>query len=135
MKSLSECFYRGHPVNLPDMCGILLRLHTYFIVVLADIEKAFLQIGMQEYERDVTKFLCFKSSNKPERVEGNLSIYHFCCVLFGTVRSLFLVEATLRFHLRKEGSAIGDIIYDNIYVDNLCIRANSVEEAHHIYKK
>ena len=60
------------------MCGILLRFRIYTIVVLADIEKAFLQIGIQEYERDVTRFLWFKNVNEPEKIEGNLSVYRFC---------------------------------------------------------
>ena len=40
--------------------GILLRFRQYPIVMLADIEKAFLQVGIQEKERDVTRFLWFK---------------------------------------------------------------------------
>ena len=50
-----NCLFRG-PIDLLDMFGILLRFRIYTIVVLADIEKAFLQISIQEYERDVTRF-------------------------------------------------------------------------------
>ena len=117
------------------MCGILLRFHFYIIVVLTDFEKAFLQIGIQEYDRDTTRFLWFNNSNEPEKVEGNLSVYRFCHVPFGIVCSPFLLEATLKFHLKKEGSAIANMIHDNIYVDNLCVRANSVDEACSIYKE
>ena len=113
------------------MCGILLRFRIYTIVVLGDIEKAFLQIGIQEYERDVTRFLWFKNVNEPEKIEGNLSVYRFCRVPFGIVCSSFLLEATLK----KEGSAIANMIRDNIFVDNLCVGANSVDEACNIYKE
>ena len=133
-KGLNECIFRG-PINLPDMCGILLKFHIYIIVVLADIEKAFLQIGIQDYERDVTRFLWFNNPNEPEKVEGNLTVYRFCRVPFGIVCSPFLLEATLKFHLKKEGSAIANMIRDNIYVDNLCVGANSVDEACSIYKE
>ena len=75
-KSLNECLFRG-PNNLPDMCGILLRFRICIIVVVADFEKAFLQIGIQEYERDVTRFLWIKNSNESEKVKGNLSVYLF----------------------------------------------------------
>ena len=51
MKSLNECLYRG-PITLPNMCDVLIRFHMYFIAILANIEKAFLQIGIQENERD-----------------------------------------------------------------------------------
>ena len=43
IKSLNECLYRG-PITLPNMCGVLIRFRMYFIAILADIEKAFLQI-------------------------------------------------------------------------------------------
>ena len=75
MKGLNECLYRG-TINLPDMCGILLRFHIYYIVILGDIEKTFLQIGIKEQERDVTRFLWFKDPNKPQIVEGNLCIVY-----------------------------------------------------------
>ena len=37
--------------------------------------------------------------------------------------------------MKKEGSAIANMIRDNIYVDNLCVGANSVDEAYSIYKE
>ena len=55
MSSLNKCLHQG-PVILPDLCGLLIRFRTYPIVVLADIEKAFLQVGIQDAERDVTRF-------------------------------------------------------------------------------
>ena len=45
--------------------------------------------------------------------------------------SPFLFEETLRFHLLKEGSHTAKVICDNIYVDNVCVGANSIEEALH----
>ena len=64
-----------------------------------------------------------------------MSVYRFCRVPFGIVCIPFLLEATLKLHLKKEGSDIANMIRDNIYVDNLCVGANSVDEAYSIYKK
>ena len=50
------CLYRG-PVLLEDLSGILLRFRLHKIAIIADIEKAFLQIGLQEKDGDVTLFL------------------------------------------------------------------------------
>ena len=45
-KSLNECLYRG-PVMLNDLCGLLMRFRLRTVAIVADIEKAFLQIGLQ----------------------------------------------------------------------------------------
>ena len=49
-KSLTECLYRG-PVLLNDMCGLLMRFRLHKIGIVSDIEKAFLQVGLQPNER------------------------------------------------------------------------------------
>ena len=54
MKSLSECLHRGL-VILEDLCGLLLRFRTRRIGIIADIEKAFLQVGLRQVDRDVTR--------------------------------------------------------------------------------
>ena len=59
--SLNDCLYRG-PIILPDLCGLLLRFRLYPIIVLADIKKAFLQVGLQEKERSTTRFLWLKDT-------------------------------------------------------------------------
>jgi len=55
VSSLNECLFCG-PIILPDLCGLLLRFRLYEIVLLADVEKVFLLIGIKERERDVTCF-------------------------------------------------------------------------------
>ena len=55
-KSLNECLYKG-PNLLSDLCGILLCFRTQSIAILSDIEKAFLQVGIHEADRDDTRFL------------------------------------------------------------------------------
>ena len=79
---------------MPDLCGILLRLRTYPTIILANIEKAFLQIGIQEEDRKITRFLWFRDVDRPEQVQGNLDTYRFCRVPFGIVCSPFLLEGT-----------------------------------------
>ena len=95
-KSLNECLYRG-PVLLPDLCGILFRLRLHPIAVLADIEKAFLQVGIQEPDRDVTRFLWFKDDDV--RV-SEYDVYRFCRVPFGIICSPYLLAGTVKFHLK-----------------------------------
>ena len=132
VNSLNECLHRG-PVVLPDLCGLLLRFRLYLIVILADIEKAFLQIGIQEFERDVTRFLWLRDLSNMEVSGNNLIVYRFCRVPFGLVCSPFLLGATLKFHLQQQGTPLSLNIMDNIYVDNVLVGADDVREACDIY--
>ena len=132
VNSLNECLHRG-PVILPDLCGLLLRFRLYLIVILADIEKAFLQIGIQEFERDVTRFLWLRNLSDMDVSEDNLIVYRFCRIPFGLVCSPFLLGATLKFHLQKQGTPLSLNIMNNIYVDNVLVGADDVKEACDIY--
>ena len=82
-KSLNECLYPG-PTTLKDLTGILLRFRLNEIAVVADIEKAFLQIGLLEEAKDITRF--FRLKNKGYlTVENNVQVYRFNMVPFGII--------------------------------------------------
>ena len=70
-KSLNECLYRG-PVILEDLCGLLLRFRMKKIGLVSDIEKAFLQVGLHEADRDVTRSLWLKDIQKSVSKENLL---------------------------------------------------------------
>ena len=55
-ESLNECLYRG-PVILEDLCGLLLRFRTHKVALTADMERAFLQVGLQPTDEEVTRLL------------------------------------------------------------------------------
>ena len=97
VQSLNECLYRG-PVMLQDLTGILLRFHLNKVAVVADIEKAFLQIGLNKNARNVTRFFWLKDITHLT-VENNIEVYRLCRVPFGIISSPFLLGATLDHHL------------------------------------
>ena len=70
-KSLNDCLYRG-PVMLKDLCGLLVRFRLHQIAVVADIEKAFLQIGLQSKQRDVTRFVWMKDYKEAKVDDENI---------------------------------------------------------------
>ncbi|XP_045215048.2 uncharacterized protein LOC123565244 [Mercenaria mercenaria] len=99
-KCLNECLYRG-PVMLQDLCGMLMRFRMQPIAIVADIEKAFLQVGLQVVQRDTTRFVWLKDCAYPKLNEQNIQEYRFCRVPFGVASSLFLLGATVDFHLKS----------------------------------
>lgn len=133
-KSLNECLYRG-PVLLKDLVGLLLRFRLKKIALVADIEKAFLQLGLQPQERDVTRFIWLKDLRNLAVVGDNLQEFRFCRIPFGIKSSPYLLAATIEHHLQNHGSKIADQIRQDIYVDNVISGANSTEEAIDTYKE
>jgi len=73
----------------------------YPIIVLADIEKAILQVGIYKEDRDVAQFLWLEDTTRVE-IEDNLATYRFCRVPFGMNCSPFLLVATIKFHLKRK---------------------------------
>ena len=118
---------------MPDLCGVLFHFRTRPIAIFSDVEKAFLQVGIREADRDVTRFLWIKNLSNLKVTESNLDTYRFSHVPFGVVCSSFLLGGTIKFHLRKIGTPIALDISNNIYVDNVSLGANSVEEVYKIY--
>jgi hypothetical protein len=115
--SINECLYRG-PVILQDLVGLLLRFRLHRIAVVSDIEKAFLQIGLQITERDQARFFFPKDISKPITKE-NLVTYRFTRVPFGYVSSPFLLGACILHLLQSVGSEVARKIEQNLYVDNV----------------
>ncbi|XP_053395705.1 uncharacterized protein LOC128555912 [Mercenaria mercenaria] len=132
-KSLNECMYRG-PVMLQDLCGMLLRFRIQHVAVVTDIEKAFLQIGLQSNQRDVTRFLWLKDFEKPIFDADNIQEYRFCRVPFGVISSPFLLGAIVDYHLKSYNDEIAEKLRNNIYVDNVISGAENTSEAIKLYK-
>ena len=119
--SLNECLYVG-PNLLTDLVEILVRFRRWPVAVSGDIKRAFLQIGVREEDRDVHRFLWCK--------DGTVRVMRFTRLPFGNCASPFLLNATIRYHLKEVGdSPTVREISDNMYVDNLMIGADSDEEA------
>ena len=131
--SLNKCLYRG-PILLHNLTGILLRFRMKQIAMVADIEKAFLQIGLQEDAKGVTRFFWLKNKTITN-VENNIQAYRFCRVPFGIICSPFLLAATIDHHLKFSDSNTAQNIKDNIYVENVITGTQSVYQAKEFYSK
>jgi hypothetical protein len=117
--SLNDCLHTG-PLLLKELVGILLRFRRMRNVILADIEKAFLQLSVRIQDRDCTRFLWFDDPNEvdPENIHfEKCIIFRFCRVSFGLTVSPFLLNATIREHLMLFDLPLAHIIEENLYVD------------------
>ena len=95
--SLNEILYKGPCLN-PQLYDLLLKFRIYPIAMVADIEKAYLQILVDESDRDFLRFLWYKDifGEVPE-----ICKYHFCTVIFGATCSQFLLNGTIRIHAKR----------------------------------
>ncbi|MCP3665660.1 MAG: DUF1759 domain-containing protein, partial [Gammaproteobacteria bacterium] len=131
--SLNECLYKG-AVILPDLAGVLLRSRVAPILMLSDIEKAFLQVGLLESDRDLTRFFWLRDFTQPPFGE-NVIVYRFCRVPFGVISSPYLLAATIRYHLSNVSTELANEIRKNIYVDNVMIAVKNHADAMDSYWK
>ena len=90
--SINDCMFTGPPVQ-PLIWDIMVRARTFTNLLLGDIEKAFLQIGGNEEDRDTFRFLF--------NVKGEERHLRFMRVPFGLEASPFLLGATLQNHLQQ----------------------------------
>ena len=88
---LNDCPYSSSKFDLRIM-DILLRLQTHKVSLVADIEKAFLQISIAKKDRNALRFFWVDDATKP-----NPEIITLCFtrVPFGVTSSPFLLIATM----------------------------------------
>lgn len=119
---------------LEDLTGLLIKFREHPIGIVADVEKAFLQLGLQDLDRDVTRFLWLKDPNRGPSPD-NILHFRFCRVPFGVIASPFLLNAAIRYHLTKSNNTLMRQIADDIYVDNVVTGAQSTSDALKLYKE
>ena len=132
--SLNDCLHVG-PSLTQLLFDILLRFRCNRIALIADIEKAFLNIEVDERDRDCLPFLLVDDLQKEEPM---IVVYRFCRVVFGVSSSPFLLSATLRHHLQtyiqEDPEFVGKVL-EEFYVGGFNLGEDSVEEGFKLYRK
>ena len=124
--SLNDCVEVG-PCLLGNLVEILLRFRKWKFAITADIQKAFLQISVRPEDRDVHRFLWNK--------DGEVKVMRFTRVPFGNCQSPFLLNATIKSHLKcYPDSEAADRLQDDIYMDDFLSGEDSVSECVELVK-
>ena len=127
LPSLNECLHVG-PALSPKIFDILVRFRQHNVAIVADIEKAFLNVGIEDIDRDVLRFLWIDDL---ERDNPELLIYRFCRVVFGVNASPFLLNATLQNHIKHCNTDMdfAKKLSESFYVDDLVSGERNDEDA------
>ena len=132
--SLNECVYVG-PSMVPAIFDILLRFRAYKMGLVADIEKAFLNIRVKEEQRDSMRFLWVRNL---EDEDLEIIVFRFKTVLFGMSCSPFCLNATLDYHIKhfyKENMEKAEKILRGFYIDDWTCGGADTEEAFELFKE
>jgi hypothetical protein len=139
MSKNSPClndFLDAGPPLMPKIVDVLLRYRMAKIIVMGDVQKAFLQIKVAPQHRQYLRFFWLKSAQ--EYLEkgfdpANIIAYQFGVVLFGCKISPFFMNIALMVLFDSmEDKKLGEELKVHTYADNGAIKAETEEEA--IYK-
>ncbi|KAL1448563.1 hypothetical protein WDU94_013886, partial [Cyamophila willieti] len=130
--SLNQSLEKG-PNLIQKIPTCLAHFRENQVGLSGDIAKAFLQIAVNQRDRDFLRFLWRDAT-------GQLITYRHCRVVFGISASPFLLESCIQLHLQDtlKASEEGKIVYppdlvrtlrDSFYVDNCLISVGSIDEA------
>ena len=120
--SINECRYPGPPLQ-PLLWDVLVRARMSPYLLIGDVEKAFLQIGLSEQDRDAFRFIF--------DINGNKELFRFARVPFGAEASPFMLGATLEHHYDQQPARHSDtvsILRENTYVDNLMMDGAELQD-------
>ena len=126
--SLNDCLQMG-PNYIPKLLNILMQFRWHRIAITADIEKAFLMVGVDPPDRDFLRFLWVKD---PLKLPYEVIHFRFTRLVFGLRSSPAILGAVLLQHISQYCSKqpeIAEKLRDSFYVDDLITGASDVQTA------
>ena len=127
--SLNDCLHEG-PNMFPNIVGVMIRFRLYKYALTGDIEKAFLQVGLQNSDRDLVRFLWFEDKLNNAYPSTRAISYRFTRVPFGAKASPFLLNATIRFHIdsiETKYPQLVPLLRKSLYVDDFITSCASID--------
>ena len=128
--SLNDCLETG-PNLIPKLFDVLIKFRWHRITLTADIEKAFLMVGIVPCDRDMLRFLWLED---PSNIESRILELRFTRLVFGLRPSPAILGTVIAHHLDKYPSTVVQAIKDSFYVDDLIAGGETMKEAFNIYQ-
>ncbi|XP_064461678.1 uncharacterized protein LOC135371619 [Ornithodoros turicata] len=135
--SLNDVVHVGPNLN-PEILHLLIKFRSEAVALVADIEKAFLQISLPERDRDALRFLWYVTTPKIGQPLPAIEVLRMTRVPFGAACSPFLLAATIRYHFRRMSDMYPDtckLLAESFYVDDLATSISTVQEAKRLWKE
>ena len=129
--SLNDCLETG-PNFVPPLFDTFINFRTHSVALTADIEKAFLQISIQEEDRNRLRFLWFEGI---ESDNPTIAQMRFCRLPFGLKSSPAILGATMHYHAslyRDKYPKVSQVI-SNCYVNDMTTGSDSIQTSLEIY--
>ncbi|XGW34476.1 hypothetical protein V3C99_018406 [Haemonchus contortus] len=123
---LNDVIFEGHSLA-PLIHEVVLQFRTHLNTMVADIQKAFLQIRLPKEHRHVTRFLWVKNPSLP-LTGDNLRYFHFCRVAFGINASPAILNQSILKQIEQSQSDIASELPNSLYVDNVLLEGRTAEE-------
>ena len=105
------------------------------MALIADIEKAFLMIGIDENDRDILRFLWYQD---PFNQNSEVVHLRFTWFVFGLHPSPAILVAVIPQHCEKYKNHhlnLTDKLSHSLYVDDLITGEETVEDAYELYQQ
>ncbi|KAL6724091.1 hypothetical protein Aduo_019021 [Ancylostoma duodenale] len=131
--SLNDVIHQGYSLT-SCIFDILMKFRTYDNAMIADIQKAFLQIHLPMDHRDATRSLWVKDHSEPPS-GSNIKYYRFCRVPFEINAGPAILNQALLKHLETFNNTTYSEISDMLYVDNVVLEGSTPEELLEKYRE
>jgi hypothetical protein len=131
--SINDCLEQG-PNLIPKLFDILIKFRSHPTALTADIEKAFLMIGINKSDRDMLRFIWFSD---PSNLDSEIQHFRFTRLVFGLRPSPAILGSILAHHLNSYADLYPEIIKmieESLYVDDLISGCENESKAFEIYQ-
>jgi len=118
------------------LCDVLLRLRIHKVVLVGDINLAFLSIEVDERDRNALRY--FWLDCLEDKDVKNPVIFRSRTVIFGAGPSPFILSGVLQHHIKQyaeQDLVFADKLLKGFYVYDLVTGTQSLEEAFAFYEK